>query len=74
MRVVHCGVLAARTSLFIWIVRAVGSCLHTSCFDQNPTHARDLYREGCIAFSYNVRIPYTLRKKNLVSLFGDGCC
>ena len=39
MRVVHCGVLAARASLFIWIVHAVGSCLHTSCFDQNPTHA-----------------------------------
>ena len=38
MRVVHCGVLAARASLFIWIVHAVGSCLHTSCFDQNPTH------------------------------------
>ena len=26
MRVVHCGVLAARASLFIWIVHAVGSC------------------------------------------------
>ena len=39
MRAVHCGVLAARASLFIWIVHAVGSCLHTSCFDQNPTHA-----------------------------------
>ena len=32
MRVVHCGVLAARAFLFIWIVHAVGSCLHTSCF------------------------------------------
>eukprot|EP00731_Ephydatia_muelleri_P015147 Em0008g867a len=31
--------IPSRASLFIWIVHAVGSCLHTSCFDQNPTHA-----------------------------------
>ena len=76
MRVVHCGVVAGRTSLFIWIVHAVGSCLHTSCFDQNPTHARDLHREGCIAFSYNVYPILCVKycQKKLVSLFGDGCC
>ena len=69
MRVVHCGVLAAR---------AYGSCIRweVACtLRQNPTHAD--HREGCIAFSYNV-YP-TLRKilskkKTLVSLFGDGCC
>ena len=48
MRVVHCGVLAARASpIHMDRTHAVGSCLHTSCFDQNPTHARD-HREGCI--------------------------
>ena len=64
MRVVHCGVLAARASLFIWIVHAVGSCLHTSCFDQNPTHARD-HREGCklSVIMYNLYFAYNTVKK-----------
>ena len=52
MRVVHCGVLAARASLFIWIVHAVGVAC-TLRVSIKILRTRD-HREGCIAFSYNV--------------------
>ena len=44
MRVVHCGVLAARASLFIWIVHAVACTLRVSI---KILRTRD-HREGCI--------------------------
>ena len=44
MRVVHCGVLASRASIFIWIVHAVACTLRVSI---KILRKRD-HREGCI--------------------------